>query len=58
MSEGGFLVRFMDKEKEVEKYRCYEVSFQFDAWTYKLNNEEKKRIPGITKIEVVPEEAF
>jgi len=55
MAEGGFLVRFMDKDKVVGSYRCYEVSFHYDAWKYRLNNEEEKIIPNITKIEVVPE---
>ncbi|MCD6134779.1 MAG: hypothetical protein J7J25_04645 [Candidatus Omnitrophica bacterium] len=56
MADGGFLVRFLDKDGKAEEYRCYEVTFSFDAWTYKLNNEEPKHFPPLTKIEVIPEE--
>jgi len=56
MSNGGFLVKFIDKDGKSEDHRCYEVTFSFDAWTYKLNNEEPKHFPPLTKIEVIPEE--
>jgi hypothetical protein len=56
MSDGGFLVRFLDKDSKAEEHRCYEVTFSFDEWTYKLNNEEPKHFPPLTKIEVIPEE--
>jgi hypothetical protein len=55
--EGGFLIKFTKKDKEeIEKHRCYKISFDYDMWKYSLNNEQEKSIPdGITKIEVVPE---
>jgi len=56
MSNGGFLVRFLDGEGKAEEHRCYEVSFSFDAWTYKLNADEPKHFPPLAKIEVIPED--
>lgn len=56
MADGGFLVRFLDKNGKAEEHRCYEVTFSFDEWTYKLNNEEPKHFPPLIKIEVIPEE--
>ena len=56
MPDGGFLVKFVDNDGKAEEHRCHEVSFSFDAWTYKLNNEEPKHFPPLTKIEVIPEE--
>jgi len=56
MPDGGFLVRFMRKDKEVESLRCYKVCLEYDAWRYSINNEEEKSMPdGITKIEVILE---
>ncbi len=56
MPDGGFLVRFVDGEGKAKEHRCYEVTFSFDAGTYKLNNEEPKHFPPLTKIEVIPED--
>ena len=46
----------LDKDGKAEEHRCYEVAFSFDEWTYKLNNEDQKHFPPLTKIEVIPEE--
>ena len=56
MPNGGFLVRFLNAEGKAEEHRCYECSFKFDEWTYKLNNDNPKHFPPMTKIEVIPEE--
>ena len=56
MSGGGFLVKFINKDGKSEEHRCYEVFFSFDAWTYKLNNEDTKHFPPLTKIEIIPED--
>lgn len=49
MAEGGFLVRF--DEKEVQ--RCYAVAFDYDEWVYTINNQEKTAMPeGATKITI------
>ena len=56
MANGGFLVRFLDKDGKAEEHRCYEITLSFDEWTYKLNNEEPKHFPLLVKIEVIPEE--
>ena len=54
MADGGFLVKFDGKEVG----RCYAVSFDYDDWQYKLNNEEGKQFPkGVKKIEIVVEAA-
>jgi len=56
MAEGGFLVRFMDGEKEVAQQRCCKVCLEYDTWRYSINNEKEKAIPdSISKIEVIPE---
>jgi len=41
--EGGFAVRF-EGVKEKPK-RCYAVSFDYDEWSYIINNNEKQDIP-------------
>jgi len=56
MSDGGFLVRFLDREGKAQEYRCYEVYFSFDKWVFKLNNDEEKHFPPLVKIEVIPED--
>ncbi len=45
MAEGGFVVKFDEKEPR----RCYAVAFDYDEWSYAVNNEEKKEIPKGTK---------
>ena len=56
MSSGGFRVRFVESEGKAQEHLCHKVSFEFDAWTYKLNNEEPKHFPPLTKIEVISED--
>ncbi|MFA5304949.1 MAG: hypothetical protein WDL99_04735 [Candidatus Omnitrophota bacterium] len=53
MPDGGFLVKFDGKEA----FRCYEISFSYDSFTYRINNEEPKEFPkeGIGKIEIILE---
>lgn len=41
MSEGGFLIKFDDKEIG----RCYAVSFDYDMHEYILNGKDKKELP-------------
>jgi len=53
MADGGFLVKFDGKVA----FRCANVSFDYDEFTYKRNNEEPKDFPkeGIKKIEIILE---
>ena len=49
MAEGGFLIKFDGKKSK----RCYAVAFDYDEWSYAVNNQEKKELPkGITKITI------
>lgn len=49
MAEGGFLIKFDEKETQ----RCYAVAFDYDEWSYVVNEKEKKEIPkGIQKITI------
>lgn len=41
MAEGGFLIKF--DEKEIE--RCYAIAFDYDEWYYIVNDTEKKELP-------------
>jgi len=51
MSEGGFLVKFDDKKKTQK--RCYVVAFDYDEWSYAINNTRKRNIPkGVKKITI------
>lgn len=45
MPDGGFLIKFDGKEAE----RCYAVKFDYDEWTYVLNEKEKRQLPPGTK---------
>ena len=48
MAEGGFLVKLGAK-----KVRCYAVAFDYDEWSYAVNNQAKKKIPtGMKKITI------
>ena len=42
MAGGGFLIKFDGKEVE----RCYSVKFDYDEWSYLLNDKEKKPLPN------------
>lgn len=39
MADGRFLVKFIGEDGEVKEFRCHIISFDYDVWTYKLNNE-------------------
>ena len=41
MADGGYVMKFDGKEI----YRCYTVSFDYDANEYKVNEEDPKLIP-------------
>ena len=56
MSDGGFLVKFIDKDGNTEEHRCYAVSFDYDTHKYTLNNEESKSIPAMVKVEIMQED--
>ena len=53
MSDGGFLVKFDGREA----FRCTNISFDYDTFTYKRNNEEPKEFPeeGVKRIEIILE---
>lgn len=49
MPSGGFLIKFDGKETK----RCYACKFDYDNYSYELNNKDKKHIPsGTKKIEI------
>lgn len=49
MVEGGFLVKFDGKKTKLK--RCYAVAFDYDEWTYTINNKKKKELSkGIKRI--------
>jgi len=51
MAEGGFLIKF--DAKKGKPRRCYAVAFDYDDWSYAINNQEKKEMPkGIKKITI------
>ena len=53
MLQGGFLVKFGDKEK----IRYASIKLDYDSWEYKTNGQEAKKIPvGINTITVQAEE--
>jgi hypothetical protein len=45
MPEGGFLIKFNGKEK----YRCYTCKFDYDEFSYEINEGRKNSIPRKTK---------
>ena len=51
MAEGGFLIKFQGGKAKPR--RGYAVAFDYDEWTYAINNEKKKALPkGIKKITI------
>ena len=49
MAEGGFLVKFDEKEA----IRCYSVAFDYDEWQYVVNDTEKHELPtGVESITI------
>ncbi len=53
MPDGGFLIKLNGKNYK----RCTSVSFDYDEWTMKINNEKQKPIPANVKtISVVVED--
>ncbi len=47
MAEGGFLIKF--DAKKAKPQRCYAVAFDYDEWSYAINNQDKKEMPKGTK---------
>lgn len=47
MADGGFLIKF--DGKKIKPQRCYMVAFDYDDWSYAINNKEKKAMPKGTK---------
>ena len=45
MEDGGGVVRFDGKDVR----RCYSVSFDYDRWEYRVNNEDAKALPDKLK---------
>ena len=51
MAKGGFLIKF--DAKKAKPQRCYAVAFDYDDWSYAINNQEKKGMPkGAKKITI------
>ncbi|MDD5438785.1 MAG: hypothetical protein PHS37_01190 [Candidatus Omnitrophica bacterium] len=52
MAEGGFVIKFDGKSQE----RCYACSFDYDEWSYEINEGKAMSLPrNIRKIEIVVE---
>ncbi|MGB2630770.1 MAG: hypothetical protein WBD24_05055 [Candidatus Omnitrophota bacterium] len=45
MDEGGFLLKFNDKEIT----HCHAVSMDYDRWQYTVNNTDTKELPDDVK---------
>ena len=51
MADGGFIVKFGKKKLQ----RCYAVAFDYDEWSYTINNNKKQDIPkGAKRITIEP----
>jgi hypothetical protein len=49
MPDSGFLIKFNGKAK----HRCYACKFDYDEFSYEINEGKKKSIPrGTKKIEI------
>ena len=48
MAEGGFLLKFDGKEIK----RCYAVAFDYDEWSYTINEKDKKELPSLKSITI------
>ena len=48
MAAGGFLIKFDGKEVE----RCYAVAFDYDEWSYTVNEKDKKELPPVKSITI------
>lgn len=49
MPDGGFVVKIDGKKGQ----RCYKVTFDYDEWTYTVNDGEAKGLPkGLKEIRV------
>jgi hypothetical protein len=48
MAEGGFVVKFDGKEVA----RCYSVSFDYDEWSYTINEKEGGELPQVKTITI------
>ena len=49
MADGGFLVKFGDKEK----VHCASIELDYDSWEYKPNGQDAKKIPiGVKTITI------
>ena len=49
MTDGGFLVKFGDKEE----VRCTTIELDYDSWECKTNGQEAKKIPiGVKTITI------
>ena len=49
MANGGFVIKFNGKETA----RSYACKFDYNDYSYEINNKEKKEIPaGTKKIEI------
>ena len=54
MPEGGFVVKFDGKKK----LKCYACKFDYDEFSYEINERNKKPLPrGVRKIEIEIEPA-
>jgi len=45
MASGGFLIKFDGKKAD----RCFSVKFDYDDWTYLVNEKKKKALPSRVK---------
>ena len=47
MSDGGFVVKF--EGAKVKPQTCYAVKFDYDEWSYTINNNTTQKMPSGTK---------
>lgn len=55
MAQGGFLLK-LDPKKAAPR-GCYAVAFDYDEWSYTINNGVKRKLPKGTKKIVIEVEA-
>ena len=53
--DGGFLIRFIGSEGNVQEVRCASVFFCYDSIQYRTNDGITRDMPPFSKIEIISE---
>ncbi len=57
MPNGGWHVKFLDsKGNIIEEHYCYKVLLDYDLAQYQINQDPPRKLPGLSKIEIIPED--